>query len=263
MIKTRRLLVALGALVSASPALASDALPQFTIAYFNGSCPEGWDNSSLGDADGRFLVPTMPGGGVGSFAGKVLASQQEPTHEHRKASGSISTSSKQFILVGGCCNNSLASAGTHAMTGAAAPASDNLPYIQYNVCMKLTLPVTTAEVPTGLSTFYMLPTCPRGWNTVNAAAGRYIVGLHTTGIPGATYGGKPLAPGETRVHSHAMDGTMNLAAHKIAGASGCCAKNYAGSGDVNFTGKTEVDGTSAYDSVAQAPYYTGTFCRKE
>jgi hypothetical protein len=250
------------ALLCASPAVAADALPQFTIAYFSGSCPDGWDNTSLASANGRFLIPTMLGGGVGAFSGEALASQQEPSHTHAKATGSISTSSKEYVLVDGCCNNSLGNSGTYTMSGSAQTASSGLPYIQYNACMKQVAPASKTSVPAEVTTFYLLPTCPTGWSPVNSAAGRYLVGLPANGAPSATFGGKALTPGENRTHSHTMNGTMNFPGHDIAGASGCCAHGYAGSGGTGFSGNTEVDTTQSYDSVTQAPYYTATFCRK-
>ena len=46
-----------------SKAMADDLMPMFTIAYFEGACPEGWDNTSLASAAGRTLLPTPRGGG--------------------------------------------------------------------------------------------------------------------------------------------------------------------------------------------------------
>ncbi len=250
------------AMVVTSPFVVADALPQFTIAYFNGSCPDGWDNTSLASANGRFLIPTMIGGGVGGFSGEALPSQQQPAHDHAKATGSIATSSKEYVLIGGCCNDSLGNAGTYTMSGSTKTSSAGLPYIQYNACMKQKAPDPKTSVPSGVTTFHLFPSCPGGWNPVNSAAGRYIVGLPANGAPSATFGGKALAPSENRTHSHSMSGTMNFPSHNIAGASGCCAHGYAGSGNTGFTGNTETDTTQAYDSVTQAPYYTATFCRK-
>lgn len=250
------------ALVSVSPAMAADGMPQFTIAYFNGSCPDGWDNTSLASANGRFLIPTILGGGSGAFSGEALASQQQPTHQHAKATGTIATSSKEYVLIGGCCNDSLGDSGTYTMAGSAKTASSGLPYIQYNACMKKDAPADSAKVPAGVTTFNLFPACPTGWNPVNSAAGRYIVGLPANGAPSATFGGKALAPGENRTHTHAMNGTMDFPSHNIAGASGCCAHGYAGSGNTGFSGNTTPDDSTSYDSATQAPYYTATFCRK-
>lgn len=255
-------MIALTALVCTSSVLAADALPEFTIAYFSGSCPDGWDNTSLASANGRFLIPTMRGGGVGAFSGQALNSQQQPTHDHAKATGSITTSSKEYVLIGGCCNDSLGDSGTYTMSGSTESSSSALPYIQYNACMKQKAPDPKTTVPSGVTTFHLMPTCPDGWSPVNSAAGRYIDGLPANGAPSASFGGKALTPGENRTHSHSMNGKMNLPSHNIAGASGCCAHGYAGSGNTGFSGNTETDSANAYDSVTQAPYYTATFCRK-
>ncbi len=254
--------LALAALTLSSSAMATDALPQFTIAYFNGSCPDGWDSASVASANGRFLIPSMSGGGVGTFAGKALASQQQPTHLHSTATGSITTSSKEYVLIGGCCNDNLGNAGTYTMSGSATSSSAALPYIQYNVCMKGAVADPATTTPSGVTTFYTLPMCPDGWSAVNSAAGRYPVGLPANGAPSATFGGPTLRAGEVRTHSHSMNGTMSLPEHDIAGASGCCASGYAGSGNTGFSGNTVPNADDLNDSAAQAPYWTATFCKK-
>lgn len=256
-------LMASMALLTATSVLAADALPQFTVAYFNGACPAGWDSANLASANGRFLAPTMPGGGAGSYGGQALASQQPPVHKHAKATGSVTTSSKEYILVGGCCNNTPGDSGTYTMTGSAASAESALPYIQFNACMKQENPGPMMEVPKGLATFNLMPSCPKGWSPFNSAAGRYIVGLPANGVPGAAFGGRALTAGENRTHSHSMNGVINFPTNGIAGGSGCCAHGYAGSGNTNFSGNTEADITVPYDSAVQAPYYTATFCRKD
>jgi hypothetical protein len=254
-------------LLSTIPAtfLANDAMPLNTISYFNGACPDGWNNAALSSASGRFLIPSMQGGGVFSFAGEALTSQQTPSHAHASATGSIDLPAKEFILIDGCCNDSLGHSGTHNMSGSAKTGSSDLPYIQYNACMKTEAPSGKETVPSGVSTFFMSPICPTGWTLQTSASGRYIVGRPDQGVPGATFGGKPLIPGEIRTHSHDMGGTMNLPEHNIAGGSGCCAHGYAASGNTKFSGNTNVDTNAGgkYDSATQAPYFTLTFCRKD
>ena len=71
-----------------------------------------------------------------------------------------------------------------------------------------------------------------------------------------------LQPGEIRTHSHTMNGAMSFPEHDIAGASGCCAHDYAASGSIDFTGSTDVNtNDSKYDSAVQAPYYTAYLCQ--
>jgi hypothetical protein len=244
----------------ATAALAEDPMPTFTVAYFDGPCPAGWDSTSLAPAAGRTLLPTPRGGGAGGFIGQALTSQQVPTHKHAKATGSITTSGVQFVLVDGCCNNSLGSSGTFSMQGTTETAGGGPPYIQYNVCMKVA-PLGAGTAPRGLLTFSILP-CSGSYTEYTAASGRYIVGLNPNGQPAATFGGPNLQPSELRTHTHTMNGSMSFPGHQIAGASGCCAKNYAPSGSFAFTGSTVVDTQSSpYDSAVQAPYYTVFFCQ--
>ncbi|MEM9558020.1 MAG: hypothetical protein AAGC60_27430 [Acidobacteriota bacterium] len=242
-------------------ALAEDAMPAFTIAYFNGPCPDGWENAPLASASGRTLLPTPRGGGAGGFIGEPLQSQQAPAHEHGMASGSITSPAQEFVLIDGCCNNSLGHSGTHDMYGSADTGHSGLPYIQYNACLKNAVPPAGSVPPPGLLAFSLLE-CALPSTPYNAASGRYIVGLNPGGQPAATFGGPNLQPSETRTHSHTMDGTIDFPQHEIAGGSGCCAHDYAASGEVGFSGNTEVDPLiSKYDSAVQAPYYTAFFCQ--
>ena len=235
-------------------------MPQFTIAYFNGPCPDGWSNTALSSAEGRTLLPTPRGGGAGGFMGEALTSQEQPSHAHADATGTITLPAKEFILIDGCCNDSLGHSGTYTMSGSAATGHGGPPYIQYNACLKNVAPSGGGSVPSGLMTFSLLP-CGDGMTQYNAAAGRYIVGLNPNGQPAATFGGANLQPSEILTHSHTMNGSMIFPGHNIAGGSGCCAHDYAGSGNSSFTGTTVVDtAASKYDGAVQAPYYTAYFC---
>lgn len=246
--------------VFTSAAWATDAMPSLSIAYFNGPCPDGWDNTSLASAAGRTLLPTPRGGGAGGFIGDALSSQEAPSHAHATASGSIDSPSKEFILIDGCCNDSLGHSGTHGMSGSATTGPSGFPYIQYNACLKSAQP-STGTIPSGLLTFSLVP-CSGNFTAYNAASGRYIVGLNPNGQPAATFGGPNLQPSEVRTHTHTMGGSLNFPGHNIAGGSGCCAHDYAASGSVGFTGSTGVNtGASKYDAAVQAPYYTAFICQ--
>jgi len=243
-----------------STAFADDPMPNLSIAYFEEDCPEGWSNTALASASGRTLLPTPRGGGSGGFIGDALSSQEAPTHIHAEATGSVNSPSKQFILIAGCCNNSLGKSGTHGMTGSTETAESDLPYIQYNACLK-NAPASAGTIPPGLLTFSLVQ-CATPFSDYNAASGRYIVGLNPNGQPAATFGGANLQPSEIRTHSHDMGGSMSFSKHDIAGGSGCCASGYAASGSHSFTGNTKVDtDASKYDSAVQAPYYTAFLCQ--
>jgi hypothetical protein len=256
------LLVGVG--VGAAHAQAADNMPFMSLAYFTGACPDGW--TGLSGAKGRTLLPSPLGGGVGTMAdaNDPLSPGQAPEHTHHKATGQVSTSSKEFVLVGSGPNHSPGKAGTYPMSGSTKSARSNLPYIQYNVCLKTAQPSGEGTIPDGVMSFQNMPMCPSGWQEYSAAKGRHIVALPKDGQPAASFGGKALAPGELRTHTHDIEGTISFPSHNIAGASGCCAHGYAGADTQRIHGGSTQDDTSEHkhDSAVLLPYYTATLCRK-
>ncbi|MEG0183396.1 MAG: hypothetical protein RR704_08080 [Stenotrophomonas sp.] len=235
-------------------------MPLFTQAYFAGTCPEGW--IGVDGAKGRFIVPAPLGAGVGGFAGEALDGKKAPQHKHQRIEGKISLPSKNFVLIGGCCNGSLGDSGNYDISGASDEATGDLPYAQYGLCMKTT-PDDGSPVPSGVMTFMAQTLCPAAWSVENAVAGRYIVALPDNGTPYYQFGGKPLEPSEVRAHAHGIQGKISFDGHDIAGASGCCASGYASKGDFSVVdAKTVPVTTQPFDSAVQAPYYTALMCRK-
>ncbi|MGE8237474.1 MAG: hypothetical protein ACN6PQ_14460 [Stenotrophomonas indicatrix] len=239
---------------------AADAMPFFTQAYFASTCPEGW--TSVDGAKGRFVVPAPLGAGVGGFAGDALDGKKPPAHRHQRINGKINLPSKNFVLIGGCCNGSLGDSGDYAVSGASEEASGDLPYAQYGLCIK-TSNGDGSAIPSGLMTFMAQTMCPTSWEVENSVAGRYIVALPDNGTPYYQFGGKPLDPSEVRSHVHGVQGKIPFSGHDIAGASGCCASGYASKGDFNIVDtKTAPVAGQPSDSAVQAPYYTALMCRK-
>ncbi len=235
-------------------------MPFFTQAYFAGTCPEGW--TSVDGAKGRFVVPAPLGAGVGGFAGDALDGKKPPAHRHQRINGKINLPSKNFVLIGGCCNGSLGDSGDYAVSGASEEASGDLPYAQYGLCIK-TSNGDGSAIPSGLMTFMAQTMCPTSWEVENSVAGRYIVALPDNGTPYYQFGGKPLDPSEVRSHVHGVQGKIPFSGHDIAGASGCCASGYASKGDFNIVDtKTAPVAGQPSDSAVQAPYYTALMCRK-
>jgi hypothetical protein len=248
--------------VAANAAIAADSMPFLTEAYFAGPCPEGW--VYIDGAKGRFLVPSPLGAGSGSFAGEALDGTKAPSHSYSKMTGSIDLPSKNFILIGGCCNDNLGDSGNYPISGNTDRVTDNLPYIQYSACLKSAQPDATA-VPSGVLSFTALPNCAQGWTEETAVRGRYIIGLPDNGTAYFAFGGDPLAPSEVRTNSLPVVGNIQFNGHDIAGGSGCCASGYAASGSFAINGGKTVpnqDSSHPYDSAVQAPYYTATMCRK-
>lgn len=259
------LAVAVLAGLGASPSVAQDKLPFLAVSYFNGACPDGW--SQLTAAKGRTLLPSPVGGGVGTMGDphSGLAAGEEPKHKHASATGQVKTSSKEFVLIKGCCNDSLAESKTYSMSGSADEKASGMPYIQYNVCLKTAQPGGSGSIPRGVMTFMNQPQCGDGFEQYNSANGRYVVALPHQGAPAATFGGAPMKAGEVRTHVHDIHGNITFPSHDIAGASGCCAHDYAGADTQPIqSGKTVVKQNSdnPRDSSVDMPYYTAPLCRK-
>jgi hypothetical protein len=91
------------------------------------------------------------------------------------------------------------------------------------------------------------------------------VALPTQGSVAASFGGQPLQSGEVRTHAHDISGSVTFPSSNVAGASGCCAKHYAGAGtelilDAYTTPKQ--DPSHPRDSAVNMPYYTAPLCEK-
>ena len=261
--------VAIARLVT--PAMAQDAMPHLSVAYFDSKegCPTGWQ--LLTEADGRFILPTPWQGKpniskgmaieyTGTNGGKI------PMHSHHTAEADVDVPSRSFVAAKGL-NKALGHSGTYfaqLKDGGGIPTGPGgLPLVQFTACVK-DAPATTGTIPQGLMAFAATEDCPSEWQPVDTAAGRYIVGLPENGHPGAAYGGAPIEPDEIRTHKHAFAGTFDLPGKSVAAAGGCCGKNYAASGHLSFTGSTYVEtDADALDSAVQAPYYTAKLCRKD
>lgn len=220
-------------------AAAEDALPAQSVAFFNlSACPEGWTPFSR--ADGRLVASLMPGGGNGALVGDTpLSDLENRTHQH-KLTASFTTTKKSYVLIGGCCNESLGNAGTYSFTGTTEPASSNLPYTQLLMCQKLELPPEGSESPpSGMLIYSGGFDCPPGYTNNQVLQGRFMIGLPKSGSPGVSFGGPPLKTGQQNTHKHTIDGTVSMPSHDIAGAGGCCADGYAGSDNVTASGATD------------------------
>ena len=222
---------------------ATDALPTGAISLFLAtSCPSGW--SSYDAAAGRAIVPTKSDPSV--VVGAPLARNEIRAHHHDATVG-VDLSSTSFAGIAGASNTGVAAAGHIDGAIATADGDSGLPYVQLLACKK-TAPASGGIVPGGMLAFFDGAACPAGWTDApDALTGRVLVGNPSGGVPGATFGGAPLASGEMRTHTHPITGTLAVPAHGIALVSGCCAGGYASAGDLAVTATTAV-------SMSDLPY---------
>jgi hypothetical protein len=175
-----------------------------------------------------------------SRSGEALNPGADPQHKHMIAS-SISIEGTQFVAIGGCCNDSLASAGTKSFSTPADAVSPGLPYVTLLACTKRDPPDTSPPPPQHTLMYFSTPSCPSGWTKNLFTQGRFPVGLPANGTPGLTFGGAPLAPLERRTHTHAFSGEVATEKRDVAIGSGCCTGGYAKNGTYPYTGVSSAD----------------------
>ena len=249
------------ALLAAGPALAQDAMPRGTLAYFTGECPTGWNSSQVPDgALGRTVTPTPTGGTPLQPVGGNITPDSTPQHRHSATGGSVDTGDESLILVQGCCNNNLGHGGDRQVIVSPSTFTNaDLPMLFLRLCVKIAAP-DPAPMPSGLMAFQ--PTqCPAGSTLYEDAAGRFLMGL-APGVTGpAAFGGAPLSPGEDRTHTHEFEASIELPVSEIAGASGCCAHNYAEAQTIDFRGETDAVVGEDGENGASLSYFTANLCR--
>lgn len=210
-----------------------DALPVGAISFFKAqTCPRGW--SLYTAAVGRAVVPSVTNAAAGVTTGDPLQSGEDRPHKHAMT-GQIQVGSVRFVGIAGEANHGPAEAGARPVSAQTDNIPAGLPYVQFLPCQKSEPPrVAARPLPQGLLLFFAAPACPDGWVQAGPTQGRHLVGLPKGGMPQVSFGGAPLGSREVRTHTHVASGKLNLPAHGIALASGCCADGYAKAGDVSY-----------------------------
>ncbi|MEO1090266.1 MAG: hypothetical protein AAFX81_06525 [Pseudomonadota bacterium] len=239
---------------------ASDPYPLGALSFFNAdSCPAGsggdpeWQTAPLGSDDlGYFVVPFFdpPAATLGALVGTGMNPGENREHSHAFSS-SIKVDSLELTGKWGCVSwlglcTGMTTDGTKDFSGTTHAASSALPYLTLMLCQKAAFSPSSnppQDVPESVVTFFTDQTCPTGWKMTEATTGRYLVGLPSGGIPGATFGGEPLQPTESAptpvaTHEHGISGSVVTGNTEVALASG------AGADDVGKKGTYTYDGTT-------------------
>ncbi len=119
------------------------------------------------------------------------------------------------------------------------------------VCMVGVCSVADA-LPAGALAWFNTADCPVGWDAESLANGRTIVPADSDG-PGED--GSPLTPGEIRLHSHSIVGTITTGSVSFAGIVSCCNSGLTTAGTWDVTG-------SADPASSGIPYVQLRGCRK-
>lgn len=250
------LLAALLTLGGATAAWASDPLPPGSVALFNlTDCPLGWEVFS--NAAGRLVLPLTSTGKPLATGGLALGDLEKRTHTHPL---NLSFTARGHSLAATGDSNHRGTPGTYSALSPAVtdPAWNELPYIQYLVCVKTGPPVGKLEtVPSNFLMYFNQAGCPAEFDAdPGARGGRFAVAVPKAGTVDATFGGDPIDEfvGEN-THTHTASGKLVLPPKSVAIASGS-GRSYAARGEYDFSGMA----TAA--DVAM-PYIVLQQCRKK
>jgi hypothetical protein len=243
-----------------APAAAVDGhpYPAGAITFFNReTCPPGFDN--VPEADGRFLVGTPLGGNPGVVVGSALSSGASVVHAHALGA-SIDVAQKSLAAAGGG-NKELAAKGLHSFSVLSAQTDASWPYIQLLLCRAQSAAapppaalVDDSALASGALGWFETPDCPAGWSPTPDHPGRLSAGLAAGAAPASV--GAPLAPGESRTHSHAFSGSFTLPERQVALLAGCCNNSPGGKGTYSYSGTTDA-------AASGLPYLTLTACARD
>ena len=250
------LLAALLTLGGATAAWASDPLPAGSVAMFKlKDCPDGWVQFSA--AGGRLILGLDDTGTAGEQFGKPLSNLEARTHTHPL---SLSFTAPGHSLAATSGPRHRGEPGTYSALQPAvtAAAGNELPYIQYSVCVKTAQPEgTLATVPSNFLMYFNQAGCPQGFAAAPAAlGGRFPVAVPKGGTVDAPFGGPPTNEGVgENAHSHTASGKLELKPDGISLASGS-GRSYAAAGTYDF------GGTAAL-TVVDMPYIVLQQCLKQ
>jgi len=254
----------------------SDTLPQNSLTFFNGNCPDGWGFWEPGV--GRFLVPAVDdtnrpivGDPLSAGVGVV------PQHSHPTGTATVYLKGGIDILRSTGGSKKFMNYDPPPRVGpfSAKAAASDVPYVYANICYKTKAPDNPNQnLPIEMNIFNTTTSCPEGWSSQSVsgeARGRYLVGGPLDAPSGRSYGGPFGGPpltvddegnGEVRTHPHFVAGTVTLPSTYIIAAT------QSGLDEV-LPGSAQVIGSVAADpaqpvspanSAANTPYAMATFC---
>jgi len=219
-------------------------IPYGTLAYFSNTtiktCEEmsGW--ATITTTDGRSIIP---GYTTGTFASTTspLKSLEDRPHSHT-FQASFTTQDQSYAGVAGCCDKKLAEYQTYPISDVTSSVSSGLPYVQLLTCISQA-PTFNVGLPSSAYIFTSV-SCPPGYVISEVLAGRYLVSLPNSGVPGAVFGGPSLPQGSTigNNHTHPFNSYFTTNSCEVGLASGCCGDGYVKNGQYvseGITGSTD------------------------
>jgi hypothetical protein len=188
---------------------ALDTMPPDAVSYFTGNqCPArapGFEWVPYDKADGRFIVPLVPGGESERAVAVPWKAGPPPQHRHESdqhlAVKDIEGNGAWCLLCG--LTEWQGPRLDVRIVALPQPGPEPFPYVELMVCRKSGSRRKNAPKPPPLITFFRAGTECADYFRAPASPGRFLVGLPENGEPNRVYG-EPLKDGEDRLHTHRL-----------------------------------------------------------
>jgi len=209
-------------------------------------CGADWVASDEGSL--RLVVATPTDGTTGATFGAPPGLSARASHTHG-VNGFFAVDSHGVALASGCCSPDFASSSDPLVDYPSSAQTNNdsttFPWRGELQCMLAdpAVPAPTADTaPPGIVLFANDDSCPVGWNPLEFARGRIIVGAATGGDVHVVVG-SPLRDREDRTHRHTFTLQLSLSQKNIAAANGPNQDGAApGTHDATLAGATATSG---------------------
>ncbi len=241
-----------------SPAQAEAPLGTTTFFDGIGGCDEGAGWTFLGELEGLAPLVVSNPNFSDETAGQPLKSRELPDHNH-EFELTMRLRPKVIAAAGGA-GPDLGKAKKYHSDGATEAVNSDLPIMQMPMCVQTATDVVDS-MPLG-SAVLLSPKvtgapnrCPNGWQSFDAANGRFVVPLQEGGTPLGT-GGQPVEDfGDPLTHQHVLSATVDIGKKAIAAAHSCCNTNAGDTKDTTIAGPAD-------PAQGSLPYFTLMMCLK-
>lgn len=187
-----------------------DTMPPDTVSYFTGNqCPArptGFEWVPYDQADGRFIVPLVPGGQSERTVAAPWKAGPPPQHQHETTQNirvkDIEGNGWDCGVFCGVTEWQIPRLGVR-IVAERQPGPEPIPYVELMTCRKSGNRRKNVPKPPPLITFFRASTECADYFRAPSSPGRFMVGLPENGEPNRVYG-EPLKDGEDRLHTHRL-----------------------------------------------------------
>ncbi|MEM9385480.1 MAG: hypothetical protein AAGA68_10495 [Pseudomonadota bacterium] len=235
--------------------------PLGTVAFFDGidDCDQGAGWSYSADFAGVAPLVVNNPNRSDETAGQPLESRELADHQH-DFELTMRVKPKVIAAAGGS-GTDLGKAKKYHSHGSTDASNSDLPLIQMPVCMQGATDAVDS-MPRG-SAVLLSPKvpgapnrCPNGWQSFDAANGRFVVPLQEGGTPLGMGGGPAVEQfGLPLTHQHGLSTEVDIGKRAVAASHSCCNTNPGNTKNRTIAGPAD-------GAEGSLPYFTLMLCLK-